>query len=204
MLAQAARGATDRWVCQQRVWVCDLLAFASGAVWAVTAADVDGWLAAARARGAGPQTDLDRGRLHLPKRTVLLAQPVQTRLSAYLTHRTTTWPRTANPHLFLTMRSAATTTPASSPWLHRHYPTSSHLLRADRIADEAQRTADTRMICELFGLSYDAATRYTRPYTDAATAAGHDLPTPPSSSAATPPTQAQADPMRPLKTRTDG
>ncbi|MGW2836127.1 tyrosine-type recombinase/integrase [Streptomyces sp. NPDC001286] len=117
--------------------------------------------------------DLDRGRLHLPQRTVLLAEPVQARLAAYLTHRTATWPRTANLHLFLTMRSAATTTPASHPWLHRHYPTSSHLLRADRIADEAQRTADTRMICELFGLSYDAATRYTRPYTDAAAAAGH-------------------------------
>jgi len=114
--------------------------------------------------------DLGQGRLHLPKRTVLLAEPVQTRLAAYLTHRTTTWPRTANRHLFLTHRSAATTAPASRPWLYRHYPPSSHLLRADRIADEAHRAADTRMICELFGLSFEAAARYTRPYADAATA----------------------------------
>ncbi|MGW2836139.1 tyrosine-type recombinase/integrase, partial [Streptomyces sp. NPDC001286] len=55
VLALAARGATDKWVCQQRAWVGDLLGFAGVAVWAVTAADVDGWLAAARARGAGPQ-----------------------------------------------------------------------------------------------------------------------------------------------------
>ncbi|MFF8946727.1 hypothetical protein ACF1A5_31615 [Streptomyces sp. NPDC014864] len=121
--------------------------------------------------------DLDQGRLHLPKRTVLLAEPVQARLSAYLTHRTATWPRTANLHLFLTHRSAATTTPASRPWLYRRYPSSSHLLRADRIVDEALAAGDTRMTCELFGLSFDAAARYTRPYTDAAAAAAHKLPT---------------------------
>ncbi|MFG3552496.1 hypothetical protein [Streptomyces sp. NPDC047725] len=115
-------------------------------------------------------TDLDQHRLHLPKRTVLLADPVRERLTTYLTHRTKTWPHTANPHLFLTHRSAATTTPVSAPWIHRQYPSSSHLLRNDRIVNEAQATADARMICELFGLSFQAATRYTRPYTDAATA----------------------------------
>ncbi|MEU9663536.1 tyrosine-type recombinase/integrase [Streptomyces chartreusis] len=56
VLALAARGATDRWVGQQQAWVRDLLAFAGVAAWAVTPADVDGWLAAARARGAGAQT----------------------------------------------------------------------------------------------------------------------------------------------------
>ncbi|MEU3342789.1 hypothetical protein [Streptomyces sp. NPDC006668] len=79
----------------------------------------------------------------------------------------------------MTGRSAATTAPASRPWLYRHYPTSSHLLRADRIVDEAQAAGDPRMICELFGLSYDAAVRYTRPYADAAAAA--ELRRPPAS-----------------------
>ncbi|MCX4564551.1 hypothetical protein OHA02_51570 [Streptomyces phaeochromogenes] len=56
VLASAGRGTTDRWVAQQRAWVLELLAFARCPVWAVTPADVDGWLAAARARGAGTQT----------------------------------------------------------------------------------------------------------------------------------------------------
>ncbi|MFF2937764.1 hypothetical protein [Streptomyces mirabilis] len=108
--------------------------------------------------------DLDQSRLHLPDRTVLLADPVRIRLSAYLAHRTATWPRTANPHLFLTRRTAISTTPVSRPWLYRRYPSSSHLLRADRLVDEAQAAGDTRMICELFGLTFKAAVRYTRPY----------------------------------------
>ncbi|GAB2766861.1 site-specific integrase [Streptomyces bullii] len=56
VLALAARGVTDRWVGQQRVWVRELLAFAGVPVWAVTPGDVDGWLDAARARGTGTQT----------------------------------------------------------------------------------------------------------------------------------------------------
>ncbi|MFE6946032.1 tyrosine-type recombinase/integrase [Streptomyces chartreusis] len=56
VLALAARGVTDKWVGQQQAWVRELLAFAGSAAWAVTPADVDGWLAAARARGAGTQT----------------------------------------------------------------------------------------------------------------------------------------------------
>ncbi|MFF8883315.1 hypothetical protein [Streptomyces flaveolus] len=114
--------------------------------------------------------DLDQGRLYLPSRTILLADPVKERLTAYLTHRHTTWPHTANPHLLLTHRSAVTTTPVSAPWLYQQYPSSSHLLRNDRIVNEAQAAADARMISELFGITFQAATRYTRPYADAATA----------------------------------
>ncbi|WP_147286368.1 hypothetical protein [Streptomyces parvulus] len=121
--------------------------------------------------------DLDQGRLYLPNRTILLAEPVTERLAAYLTHRHTTWPHTANPHLLLTHRSAVTTTPVSAPWLYQQYPSSSHLLRNDRMVNEAQAAADARMISELFGITYRAATRYTRPYTDAATARpGHPRP----------------------------
>lgn len=123
--------------------------------------------------------DLDQGRLHLPARTIVLAEPVRARLAAYLGHRHQRWPNTANPHLLLTHRNAATTTPASRPWLYRHYPSFSHLLPADRIIDEAQTAGDTRMICELFGIGMQAAARYTGPYTDATAAATKQLVTPP-------------------------
>ncbi|MFF1594795.1 hypothetical protein ACFVY0_43070 [Streptomyces sp. NPDC058286] len=106
--------------------------------------------------------DLAAGHLHLPDRTVLLAEPVQARMNAYLTHRGRRWPNTANPHFFITRRTALSTTPVSRPWLYRHYPASSHLLRSDRIVDEVQAAdGDIRLICDLFGLSIQAATRYT-------------------------------------------
>lgn len=41
---------------RQRAWVRGLLAFAGVPVWGVGPVDVDGWLAAARARGTGTQT----------------------------------------------------------------------------------------------------------------------------------------------------
>ncbi|MFF3891258.1 hypothetical protein [Streptomyces sp. NPDC001914] len=118
--------------------------------------------------------DLDQSRLHLPDRTVLLADPVTARLHAYLAHRAATWPYTANPHLFLTRKTAVSTTPVSLPWLYRRYPSSSHLLRADRLVDEAKAAGDARMICELFGLTFNTATRYTRSYQDIA--ALHSVP----------------------------
>ncbi|MEU3491112.1 hypothetical protein [Streptomyces massasporeus] len=57
---------------------------------------------------------------------------------------------------------ALSAVPVSRPWLYRHYPASSHLLRGDRIVDEVQAAGgDARVICELFGLSIQAVTRYT-------------------------------------------
>ncbi|MFE6531008.1 hypothetical protein ACFVMA_18910 [Streptomyces rochei] len=106
--------------------------------------------------------DLDEGLLHLPGRTIHLAAPVHMRLDAYLAHRHQRWPDTANPHLFITRRTALDTSPASNPWLHRQQPLSSDLLRADRILDEVLAArGDARMICELFGLGIEAAARYT-------------------------------------------
>ncbi|MER6160319.1 hypothetical protein ABT147_33000 [Streptomyces sp. NPDC001868] len=106
--------------------------------------------------------DLQAGRLHLPARTITLAEPVRVRLAAYLAHRNRRWPNTANPHFFVTSRTALTTTAVSHPWLYRQYPASSDLLRADRILDEVRSAdGDVPMICELFGLSVQAATRYT-------------------------------------------
>ncbi|MEU8352612.1 hypothetical protein, partial [Streptomyces sp. NPDC048845] len=51
-------------------------------------------------------TDLRDGRLCLPNRTVLLADPVRDRLAAYLDYRNGRWPRTANAHLFLSQTTA--------------------------------------------------------------------------------------------------
>ncbi|WP_433573939.1 hypothetical protein [Streptomyces sp. CA-251247] len=102
------------------------------------------------------------GPLRLPGRTVLLAEPVRVRLGAYLAHRSHRWPGTANPHLFITRRSALSTTPVSRAWLYRQYPDSAHVLRSDRIVDEVRAAGgDALLICELFGLGIKAATRYT-------------------------------------------
>ncbi|MFF7205358.1 hypothetical protein [Streptomyces sp. NPDC008141] len=102
------------------------------------------------------------GPLRLPGRTVLLAEPVRVRLAAYLAHRRHRWPATANPHLFITQRSALSTTPVSRSWLFRQYPASAHVLRSDRIVDEVRAAdGDALLICELFGLGIKAATRYT-------------------------------------------
>ncbi|MER6789877.1 hypothetical protein ABT330_35640 [Streptomyces sp. NPDC000658] len=114
---------------------------------------------------------LAAGHLHLPGRTVTLAEPVRVRLAAYLAHRGRRWPNTANPYFFLTQRTALSTTPVSPPWLYRQYPHTADVLRSDRIVDEVQAAGgDVRRLCDLFGLTVQAATRYTaaRPNADAA------------------------------------
>lgn len=106
--------------------------------------------------------DLEAGRLCLADRTMLLAEPARIRLAAYLAHRAARRPGTANPRLFLTSRSAASTTPVSRRYLYRQDPLSSRLIRSDRIVHEVQAAgADVRLVCELFGLGVEAATRYT-------------------------------------------
>ncbi|MEU8484187.1 hypothetical protein [Streptomyces sp. NPDC048641] len=45
---------------------------------------------------------------------------------------------------------------------YRQHPLSSHVIRSDRIVHEVQAAgANVRLICELFGLGIEAATRYT-------------------------------------------
>lgn len=63
-------------------------------------------------------TDLHDGRLFLPNRTVLLADPVRTRLAAYLDHRNHRWPRTANPHLFVSQVTGCGVEPVSHAWIN--------------------------------------------------------------------------------------
>lgn len=106
-------------------------------------------------------TDIVDGRMVLGDRTIPLAAPVRTRLSAWLDHRNRTWPGSANPHLLINRRTAPRLVPVSKayPWLHTTLRPQS--LREDRILSEIHATGgDIRRICDLFGLSIGAATRY--------------------------------------------
>lgn len=109
-------------------------------------------------------TDLRDRRLHLQDRIVLLADAVNDRLDAYLHYRQQRWPTTTNPHLFINFRSAIRTSPVGNRWLWLtlDLPGGSQALREDRILNEAQATGgDVRRLCDLFGISVAAATRYT-------------------------------------------
>ncbi|MFC9854508.1 hypothetical protein [Streptomyces prasinus] len=101
------------------------------------------------------------GRLILQDRTIPLAGPVLARLSAYLDHRTTTWPATVNPCLFVNRKTAPRATPANRnfPWITAQLK--AQALREDRILQEIHATGgDVRRICDLFGLSITTALRY--------------------------------------------
>lgn len=125
-------------------------------------------------------TDLHDGRLHLPApstrnsapdsapdgghpdHVILLAEPVRRRLTAWLDHRTRTWPGTANTHLFIHHRNAGGTSPVTPWWIRRRLGMSAQAIRLDRILDEAHATGgDVRALCDLFGLSIAGAYRYT-------------------------------------------
>lgn len=105
--------------------------------------------------------DLRDGRLHLDRRTVLLAQPVRQRMGAWLDYRSQRWPNTANPHLFIHLRTASGTGPIGHTWVGRRVGIPARALRDDRILDEVNATdGDIRRICDLFGLGVTAAVRY--------------------------------------------
>jgi hypothetical protein len=107
-------------------------------------------------------TDIRDGRLHLHGRTVLLAEAVRVRLTAYLDYRNHRWPHTANPHLFIHYRTALGTKPVGTRWPGLVLGTAARDIRTDRILDEVRATeGDVRRICDLFGLSVKAACRYT-------------------------------------------
>jgi hypothetical protein len=107
-------------------------------------------------------TDLHDGRLFLANRTVLLADPVRARLAAYLDYRNLRWPRTANPHLFVSQTTGCGVEPVSHVWINDVLGMPTSRLREDRLLHEVEATGgDPRRICDLFGLSVGAALRYT-------------------------------------------
>jgi len=108
-------------------------------------------------------TDIDNGYLRIGARTIPLAPPVLDRLRGWLDTRGSRWPNTANPHLFITRRTATTTKPASIRWCYLMVGNdlSAQTIRADRLLDEALASnGDARRIADMFGLSIKAATRY--------------------------------------------
>lgn len=107
-------------------------------------------------------TDIIDGRLTLNGRVIPLAGPVRVRLKAWLDHRARTWPGSIfNPHLFVSLKSAPRLVPIGRqfPWTNTNLKPQA--LREDRILQEIHATGgDIRRICDLFGLSVDAALRY--------------------------------------------
>jgi hypothetical protein len=106
-------------------------------------------------------TDLHDRRLHLDGRVLLTPPAVHERISRYLDYRTTRWPRTTNPHLFINQHTAGHTAPIGPLWIARTLQLGPRLLRHDRILDEAHNAAgDVRRLCDLFDMSVNTALRY--------------------------------------------
>jgi hypothetical protein len=106
-------------------------------------------------------TDIVDGRLTLDGRDIPLAGPVQVRLRAWLDHRARTWPATMNPHLFVTRVSAPRLTRVGAQFPWRATNLTAQALREDRIVQEIHAAGgDIRRLCDLFGLSVEAAMRY--------------------------------------------
>ncbi|MGH3790734.1 MAG: hypothetical protein ACRDQ9_08010 [Pseudonocardiaceae bacterium] len=113
--------------------------------------------------------DLARGRLTIPRPTghhVTYLDELTTELAiTYLTERNQRWPRTTNPHLFISQQTASD--PQSPPTtrgftdLHfRRLGISATQLRTDRLLDEARHTADPVHLMRLFSISEGTAMRY--------------------------------------------
>lgn len=106
-------------------------------------------------------TDISDGRLSIEGRVIPLAEPVRVRLSAYLDFRTERYPSTSNPHLLINRKTATRTTPVDARYPWSKHTVQSKQLREDRILHEVFTTGgDIRGICDLFGLSIQAACRY--------------------------------------------
>ncbi len=106
-------------------------------------------------------TDIRDGRVHLEGHSIPLADPVRHRINAWITERARRWPNTANPHLFIHVRTAVRTTEATAGWLNHKIGVPPETIRQDRILHEALTTnGDVRRLCDLFALSIPAAQRY--------------------------------------------
>jgi site-specific recombinase XerD len=106
--------------------------------------------------------DVQDGRLHVDANTIVLADPVRRRLNTWLAERGRRWPGTANPHLFISARTAVRTSEVSAPWIIDKLGVRPQTIRQDRILQEAIATnGDVRRLADLFGISISTAQRYT-------------------------------------------
>lgn len=107
-------------------------------------------------------TDIHDRRLHLDQRTIPLAQPVQERLSTWLSYREQRWPSTRNPHVFISKRTALDTSPVGVQWITTSMGMTAQEAREDRILHELHASGgDLRRLCDMFGLSIAGASRYS-------------------------------------------
>ncbi|WP_433662737.1 hypothetical protein ACQPW1_11660 [Nocardia sp. CA-128927] len=117
--------------------------------------------------------DLDRsaGRLVVrrpyTRHVVFLDEFTLTLTTAWLRERNRRWPRSTNPHLLVTQRTAVD--PSHPPisqytakMMFRPFGTSPLKLRVDRILDEARHSADPVHLQRIFGLSTSTAIKYVR------------------------------------------
>lgn len=106
-------------------------------------------------------TDIIDGRLTLDGRDIPLASPVRVRLTAWLDHRGRTWPGRINEHLFVSRKTAPRLVPVGSQFPWKRTDLRPQALREDRIFQEIHASGgDARRICDLFGLTVQAALRY--------------------------------------------
>lgn len=106
-------------------------------------------------------TDIRDGRVHVGDNAVVIADPARTRVNVWLAERARRWPNTANPHVFISARTAVRTTPVSDAWITDKLRVSPQKLREDRILAEAiANGGDIRRLCDLFDISVMTAQRY--------------------------------------------
>ncbi len=108
--------------------------------------------------------DVRDGRLRVEDRVIVLADPVRSRVRAWLDYRDARWPTSTNPHLFIHFRSANRIEPVGRRWikLTLAIPGGVQAVRDDRILHEAHATGgDARRLQDFFGIGVNAAVRYT-------------------------------------------
>lgn len=111
-------------------------------------------------------------------------RPVVDHVVAWLGVRRQRWPRSANPHLLVTEKSAYGLGSVSTGYFKGVFaslPTTAAGLRADRLLGEAVESGgDALRLVRLFGLSPSAAMRYCTEATEATagelTDRSHELP----------------------------
>jgi integrase len=108
--------------------------------------------------------DLGNRRLTITGTTRPLDDLTRALLLAWLQHRSTRWPDTANPHLIINQQTATTTRAVSENWLTgscRGLTATLERLRMDRQLDEAlTHDADPLHLAAIFGIDDTTALRY--------------------------------------------
>ncbi|MCC4314815.1 hypothetical protein [Streptomyces malaysiensis] len=107
-------------------------------------------------------TDIVDGRLHIEGRKILLAPQARAALNGYPSYREPKRLNSGNPHLFINQATAGRLTPVTGKWINKVLGASAQALREDRILDKAHASeGDARRLADLFGLTVNAAQRYT-------------------------------------------